>query len=479
MPITTPHPQYTAHLSQWQRCRDAVDGSDAIKARGETYLPKLGGQTEDEYTAYKMRALWYGASGRTIQGLSGAVMRKDPVVEVPDALTAHLQDVTRTGVSFPAFAKTTLEEVLKTGHYGVLVDLPAETADTQPPYYAPYTAESIVNWQTVVVQGLQQLVRVVLCETLWEAKADDPYTLEAVEQYRVLRLTNTQYQVETYRKSKEKPDEWVSQGIVVPTFRGQPLDFIPFCFLGPGTLTPDIEKPPILDLVDVNLSHYRSSADLEHGAHFCGLPTPWVAGFPEQTVLKIGSSTAWVTTDVNAKAGMLEFTGQGLNALETRLDKKEKLMAVLGARLLEEQKQTVEASDTLSTRLAGEQSVLRSVASTVSVGLSKCLEWAARWMGVSPEEAKKATAKLNTDFLDARMTFAELESLVRTWQSGAISYETMYYNMERGEVTRPGIEAEEERELIEAQKPEALPLEEREPEAGEMNESKKVMMAGA
>jgi len=452
MPVNSTHPQYDSHFSQWQRCRDAVDGSDAIKSRGDQYLPKLSEQDSDEYKAYQKRALWYGASARTIQGLTGAVMRKEPAVEAATALDEHLKDVTLTGISFQAFAKTTLEEVLKTGRYGVLVDMPAVTHDTQRPYYAAYTGESIVNWRTVIVNGIPKLVLVVLCEQLWDPKPDDAYTMECIEQYRVLRLHDNRYEVETYRQSKETDQDWVSQGLVLPMFRGARLDYIPFCFFGPNTITPDIEKPPILDLVEVNLSHFRTSADLEHGAHFCGLPTPWVAGFPENKVLKIGSSVAWVSNDKDAKAGMLEFTGQGLGALETRLKEKQSQMAVLGARLLEEAKPAVEAADTLSMRFSGEQSVLRSVAGSVSTGLSKLLEWAGLWSGVSPEEAKKAVATLNTDFMDAQMTFAELTQLVSAWQSGAISYETMYYNMQRGEVTRPGIEAEEERQLIDIQK---------------------------
>lgn len=453
MPVSTPHPSFSSNLPKWQRCRDAVDGSDAIKARGAEYLPRLGEQTDDEYNAYKMRALWYGAAARTIQGLTGSVMRKEPSVEVPTALEAHLKDVTLTGISFTAFAKTTLEEVLKTGRYGVLVDMPAAGHETQRPYYAAYTGESIINWRTVVVNGIPKLVLVVLCEKDWKSSETDPYTLEAIEQYRVLRLTDGLYEVETYRKSNTKEGEWDSQGVLRPTFRGQRLTYIPFCFFGPNTITPDIEKPPIVDLVDVNLSHYRSSADLEHGRHFCGLPTPWVAGFPETTKLKIGSSVAWVSSDPNASAGMLEFTGQGLGALETALESKERLMAVLGARLLEESKSAVEAADTLTIRHSGEQSVLRSVAGSVSVGLSKLLEWAAVWSGVSPEEATKATARLNTDLMDNQMSFAELTMLVQAWQSKAISYETMYYNMERGEVTRPGVEVEDEKALIDIQNP--------------------------
>jgi hypothetical protein len=67
MPITTTNSEYDKRVRQWQRCQDAIDGSDAIKARGEVYLPQLSGQTADEYRAYQQRALWYGASARTVE----------------------------------------------------------------------------------------------------------------------------------------------------------------------------------------------------------------------------------------------------------------------------------------------------------------------------------------------------------------------------------------------------------------------------
>ena len=67
--------------------RDAVAGEDVVKARGETYLPRLTGQ--EAYRGYVLRALFFGATGRTLQGLLGAVMRKDPVVTLPAPAGAH------------------------------------------------------------------------------------------------------------------------------------------------------------------------------------------------------------------------------------------------------------------------------------------------------------------------------------------------------------------------------------------------------
>ena len=467
--ITTTHESYNTTVKQWERCRDAVAGSDAIKARGPTYLPALSEQTTEEYNGYKTRAMWYGASGRTLQGLIGAVMRKEPTITVPSLLAPMIRDATQTGVSFTAMAKMLLSELLQIGRVGVLVDMPSATGEPARPYCVGYPAESIVNWHTSMIDGLVTLVRVVLCEPVTEEDPTDPYVLKTIEQYRELYLekgdgkqTQYRYYQQLWRKQTDRQrgmEDWVRyQDAITPVRKGEPFDFIPFCFFGPSGLLPAIEKPPLLDLVDVNLSHYRSSADLEHGRHFCALPTPCVTGISDKTTkLQIGSSIAWMLPDPQAKAYMLEFTGQGLGALEKALEAKQQLMSVLGARLLEEQKKSVEASETLQTRYSGEQSVLRSVAGSVSAGLSKCLEWAALWSGVKEEAAAKAICQLNMDFVDAQMSFAELESLVRSWQSGAISYQTLYHLMEKGEITRPGITAKKEQAAIEVEQPAGIP----------------------
>lgn len=458
MAVTSQHPAYKATIQQWRRCRDAAGGTDAVKAKGAHYLPMLSGQDESEYDAYKARALWYGATARTVQGLTGAVMRKPPTVSAPESMTASLADVTLTGVSIEAFATQVLQEVLSPGRYGVLVDLPKAGTLNARPYLVGYPTESIVNWRTVHREWKSVLTQVVLHEEVQDP-GTDPFEPVCIEQYRVLSLDEqNQYQVQIWRKDDTEKKEWKVVETIAPVVRGARLLFIPFCFIGPNTVTPDVEKPPLLDLVDVNLSHYRSSADLEHGRHFCGLPTPWVAGFPETTTLKIGSSIAWVTNNPEARAGMLEFTGQGLGALEKALESKERLMAVLGARLLEEQKQTVEAADTLETRYSGERSVLQSLAASVSTGLTKVLQWYAALSGGTDQTAEGLSLAMNTDLVSVQMTSQMLTALMQSWQSGGISYETYYHNLQRGEIARPGVDVETERELIRNQAPATIPV---------------------
>ena len=63
-----------------------------------------------------------------------------------------------------------------------------------------------------------------------------------------------------------------------------------------------------------------------------------------------------------ATAGFLEFTGQGLTTFERAMDRDERLMAVLGSRMLEDAKRVGETATAIELRQSGEYSILGGVA---------------------------------------------------------------------------------------------------------------------
>jgi len=207
-------------------------------------------------------------------------------------------------------------------------------------------------------------------------------------------------------------------------------------------------------LIAVNLDHYRLDADFKHGAHYTALPTAWVSGFERSTELKIGSATAWVAESVGANAGFLEFKGQGLETFERAMDRDEKLMAVLGSRLLEGQKKVGEAAAAIELRQSGENSILSSLATSVSQSLTQVLQWVYWWNSIAdnPDDIgqDKVMLELNTDFSTTGMDPQELTAVVAAWQAGAISRDTMTDLFRRGEVLPEGRTAEEEVRSISA-----------------------------
>lgn len=463
MPVNEGCPAYVAALPKWTRGRDCYEGSDAVKARGVTYLPMLGYQIKepDAYKHYLLRALFYNAVGRTVEGLAGAVFQKAPTFTIEDKLKDDLKDVTLTGMSAETFCLQATREVLKVGRDGVLIDL--STAQ-QRPYWAPYRAESIVNWRTSRIGGDEVLTMVVLYETPQESDPKDPFTPKDVKQYRVLELrqingqpvyTQTVYREKTSGGADGKK-EWAPYAedgkdpVVIPTRRKQPLSFIPFTFLGPTGTGADVEKPPLDDLVQVNLSHYRGSADLKHGLHWAALPTPWVSGRAGEKgePLTIGSAKAWELAE-NGRAGMLEVAGPGFGAIRTDLQDMQKMMATLGARLLEEQPTSSETMGAVGMRHAGEHATLRTVAGAVEQAMSWALQVHSWWMGVADKpQATGAGVELNKDYFQVKASAEVVKTALLSLQAGEIAYATFYHTLQTGEWTREGITAEIEQEEI-------------------------------
>lgn len=463
MGVKYQHPDYVAMAPAWKRCRDAAAGQSAVHAAGEEYLPRLKDQDDKAYNAYVMRTPFYGATWRSIAAMLGLIFRKPPTITAPEKAKALLEDVTLSGTPLAVLAKTLAEEAITVGRVGLFADYPEAApgttlADAQKqnlrPSLAMYCAESIINWRFAKIDNVYQLTLVVLVEQRLDKK--DEFEDTSVTQYRVLDLVGQEdgtmrYRVRVFEIKKDETGKEQDVQIgddVYPTINGKPLTSIPFWIMGVDDLTPTCDLPPLIDLVDMNFSHYMVSADYEHGCHFAGLPTPVVTGYTPENgpngekpdKLYIGSAAAWVFPNVEAKATFLEFTGQGLDALEKNLARKENLLAILGARMLEAQKKAAEAAETAGLHRAGENSVLASTAQTLSLGIGKALAIFCEWAG----ESGDIVFELNRDFFPMPMTSDQLVALTASLQQGAISFETFFAQLQAGEIIATTRTVEEE-----------------------------------
>lgn len=452
MSVDTKHKEYTENYEAWERCEHAAEGQDEIHEYGVKYLPRLSGQTDQEYFAYKQRALYYNATARTIDGLTGMLFMKPETIEAPAAMDNIIADVTMGGLSLHQFAEMISEEVITIGRCGVLVDYPPivnavtlaqAQAQGARPYATMYDAESIINWKTGRINNVEQLTLVVLEEEN-EIPVDE-FEFKCEPQWRVLDLVNGAYRQRVFRKDKR--GEFILVEEIFPQINGRVINKIPFEFFGVRDNSPCVNKPPLLDLVDVNLSHYRTTADYEHGLHFTGLPTPVVTGYysdDKSASLRIGSGTAWLLPDPQSKAFYLEFTGQGLGELREALRSKEAMMATLGARILAPEKRAAEAAQTANIHRSSENSVLASIAQSISVGLTHVMEWLRDWSNITGD----VKVELNRDFIPNSMTAQDVDVLVKSWQAGAISANVLFENLVAGDIISQETSFDDEQERI-------------------------------
>jgi hypothetical protein len=291
----------------------------------------------------------------------------------------------------------------------------------------------------------------------------DPFAVKLAETVRVLKLESladggTRYVVEIWEHLQDGNESvWVKVDTRVPLRLGKPLPLIPFVFHGPRNALPDVDKLPLADIISVNLDHYRLDADYKHGLHFTALPTAWVAGFDKKDDLHIGSSTAWVSDTVGAVAGFLEFKGHGLSTFENAQNRDERLMALLGSRMLEDTKRVGETADAIELRQAGENSILMTLALSLSDSITHVLRWVYWWNSTEtiPEDvsAELVLLQINTDFTAKGLTSLEITAIVGAWQAGAISQATMFDLFRKGEVLPTGRTDAEEKNLVQAGQP--------------------------
>lgn len=443
------HRTYQEQRQAYDKIRDVIAGEDRLKNQGTVYLPEPEGMTRQQYTRYLMGSSFYAVAERTLRGMVGSVTRNDPILELPPRIEPMRAAATFEGNNFNVLLEDTLREVLSVGRIAMLLDYPeANNSPTAAPFISTFNAESILDWKEQLVGGRQKLTYLRLHED------NDDLEDTGVEQHLVLTLepayTVRRFHVSTKRNGPniQSVEEVMVGEPILPIINGSPLFEIPAVIVSPYNLKADVEKPPFLDLVNVNLAHWRNSADYFWSLYLTSQPTPWVAGNlnEKNKPTQIGSGAFWILPE-GATAGMLEFSGAGIAAQKTALDDLTAQMATLGARMVYDGKGRNETTDTAKLRHRSELSLLHSSVNMIEAGLLKLLRLAAEWTATNSSDEVKLL--LHRDFVTAQMDPAVLTALIKAWQAGAISHDTLLTNLKKGEMVDVNRAVGDEKDMIE------------------------------
>lgn len=451
---TYTHSDYQYYRPEWDMIRDAIAGERRVKERGPEYLPTLDVEYGGSYEAYKARAVFVNMVGRTVLGMVGTVFRR-PLKT--DKITKEDQkSVTIDGISLNLFAKKLMLEVCAVGRVGVLVDV-QEGSDA--PYLAEYVAENILSWRTSIINGREVLSYVLLREitdetpvldgTLYDSQAG-MVTGGLRARYRVLILDNGVYKQRVY--------SWATNDVnptfagkdykeIIPTRGGKPFDFIPMTIIGPLSPTPGVQKSPVYDITTLNMAHYRTSAQLEHGRFFTALPVYYVPVAPgqENQDYIVGPNTVWEVNG-DAKPGILEYYGTGLKSLTDSLVEKEEHIAQLGGRIMGiRPAATAESDNIFRMKQANEMSILLNVTESMSEALTTLMTWYLEW---ARKPTKGVRVKLNQDFKALQVAARELRALALLYQEGILPIEPVFDALQAAEWLPDEMTFEEFREML-------------------------------
>ena len=320
MSVDSPSAAYNEMLDRWQTCRDCVEGTHAIKANGTRYLPALEGHDprhpNDDYWKYVKRALFFAGTGRTIQGLVGMVFRRPPIVEAPEGSEDLLSDVDLMGRSLEEFAKALLRELLTVGRAAVLVDHTRPPAEPRP-YMRLYRAEEILDVIEDVSGGAVVPIQARLREVFEQPSGKTEFDTEVVEQIRVLEIVEGRYRQRLFRRiNTDTPmaTPMAEVEVIEPTIDTDPISTMPLWVFSvdEGGRPKAIEPPPLIDLAEVNLCHYRQEADYRNALHMAGVPTMAISGMEKpENPIKVGTAEAMWMPPPDSKAYYVSYGAEG------------------------------------------------------------------------------------------------------------------------------------------------------------------------
>ena len=425
-------------------------------------IKKPNGQVDDiRTTDYQEHAIFYGVASKTSRGLVGTIYGKDPVVDMPSGLDYAITNIDGNGIGIAQQSRAVCSDVIRFGRCGLWVDF-AQTGGNltladQGQYFATinrYKPWQIINWRQEQVGSSMKLSLVVLCE--YRPKVDG-FKVKSEKIYRQLELVANEdgsglvYQVIiwTFQETNSGGQgEWVPGPAVQPTdAQGQPFDFIPFGFVGSENNDPSIDRAPMRDLVEINIGHYRNSADYEDTVFYAGQTQPYMTGATQQYFdlmdkqqFYIGSRQLMPVPE----GGTFGFANPGANPTvrQAMIDKVE-LMVSLGASFIDKSNAPRTAAEANSNDRT-ETSELALIASNVTDAYSMALDWAARFQG-----SDSGQFELNSDFSAIMATPQMFTAWVKALIDGAVPFSEYAGWLQRNGLVDPEKTVEQLRDELE------------------------------
>lgn len=443
--VKTLHRQYQAYAEQWQKIRHALAGD--LK----TYLRNVGQNEPDQaygrarQKEYEDGAICYNFTKRTLSGMVGSVMRKDPEQIIPSQMEYLLKNADGSGVGLWQHAQDTLMELDSIGRGGLLVDAPnvavatmaEQNAGLLNPVIAFYTAENIINWRLERHGSVNKVVMVVLREEYEYLDGTDEFSPNYGQQYRVLDIIEGKYRQRLYRFDTKGAVMADGFSEIFPQLGRVEPGTIPFTFIGASNNDSTIDDAPLLPLAELNIGHFRNSADNEESSFVVGQPTLFIAPGEEMSTImfqeanpngvKMGSRTGH-NVGYGGNAFLVQADANNL-AKENMLNKEQQAIQI-GAQLITPTQQITAESARLQR--GADTSVMATIARNVSQAYTDALKWVAAMMNLGDQEIE---FKLNMEFFLQPMTAQDRAAWMADINAGLLPATAYYAALRKAGVT--------------------------------------------
>ena len=424
-----------AMMPDWSVMAAVTNGTNYLRDMSETYLPQEPREDDDAYQTRVDRSVLSPYTSRLIETAAGAILRKPIHVEGDPYWLDLIQNIDGLGSNINEYARRALVSSLTYGHSAILVDYPAaagamnlaeERAMGRRPYFVHVDAPQIWGWRKE--PGTNRLLQVRIHD--YDVRPLNEFGEEQVEEMRVIYPGR----YDLYTLGQEIV-EFTSTG-------GYSLDEIPLVPIYSNRRGLLISQPPLLDIANLNITHYQRQADLIHALHIAAMPTLVLEGWDDTT----GSATMGVNYAIamqpGNKAYYVQADATSFDAQMAELESLASQMSTLGVTKLFGQKFVAESAEAKRIDQAQSNSVLSIISQELESALNQAFAFAAQYVGLEPPEIT-----IDRDFDYYRLIGQDVAVLTQLNQAGKISDAMLLEVLRRGEVLPDNINIEDELEV--------------------------------
>ncbi len=423
-----------AMMPDWAVMAAVTRGTNYLRDLSETYLPQEPREDEDAYQTRVDRSVLSPYTSRLIETAAGAILRKPIHIEGDQYWLDLAQNIDGLGSNINEYARRALVSSLTYGHSAILVDYPAaatvlnlaeERALGRRPYFVHVDAPQIWGWRKEPVTN--RLLQVRIHD--YDVRPLNDFGEEQVEEMRV--IYPGRYDLYTLGQDVV---EFTSSG-------GYSLTEIPLVPIYSNRRGLLISQPPLLDIANLNITHYQRQADLIHALHIAAMPTLVLEGWDDTT----GSATMGVNYAIamqpGNKAYYVQADATSFDAQMAELESLASQMSTLGVTKLFGQKFVAESAEAKRIDQAQSNSVLSIISQELESALNQAFAFAAEYVGMEPPEIT-----IDRDFDYYRLIGQDVAVLSQLNEAGKISDAMLLEILRRGEVLPDNINVEDELE---------------------------------
>lgn len=397
---STPNAATKRQASALKVVRDLAAGAERVKLRSTEYLPQNDGERDKNYMTRLKRSVFVNIFGRTIDGLTGLVFTKDPVLgdDVPEIIKGAYdengvrtveglwENIDNAGTHGDVFCRDLFQDALTAGHAAIFVEFP-KTDGTQKysdevtkavrPYWVPIKKDHILSWRTAVMGG-----KTVVTQLVWEECTmvpDGAFGEKQQKRYRVLWNDNGAVGFSLLEVTDRNQVVVVADGLY-PTQQEIPVAEI----VTSGRKSIFESDPPLLDLAFLNITHYQVLSDYLTSMHMTCVPLLFTAGVQmvdeKGNKIVVGPHSGITANDPQAKAEYVSHSGESLASVKTALDDFKSDMGMLGIAMLAPQKRAAETAEAKRIDKQGSDSALGVSARGFQDGVERALGFTAKYL---------------------------------------------------------------------------------------------------